>query len=86
MKDSEPQEIRLAGRQSEDSEGVADEARSVLLMEAVDSRGESEERGGQVKGFEISRFGLNVPSSGCLQDLDQNQNHAEKRKTDSVEG
>ncbi len=38
-------EIRLTGRRSEESEGVADGARSLLLMEAVDRRGDSEERG-----------------------------------------
>lgn len=39
-------EIKLTGRRSEESEGVADGARSLLLMEAVDRRGDSEERGG----------------------------------------
>lgn len=43
-------EIRLTGRRSEEeeSEGVADGARSLLLMEAVDRREESEERGGVI--------------------------------------
>lgn len=46
--DPEPEdsvEIRLTGRRAEESEGVVDGARSLLLMEAVDRRGDSEERG-----------------------------------------
>lgn len=39
-------EIRLTGRGPEESEGVADGARSLLLMEAVDRREDSEEGGG----------------------------------------
>lgn len=39
-------EIRLTGRRSEESEGVADGARSLLLMEAVDRRADSGERVG----------------------------------------
>lgn len=49
LEDPDPEdsvEIRLAGRRSdsrsEESEGVADGARSLLLMEAVDRRGDSE--------------------------------------------
>lgn len=34
-------EIRLAGRRLEESEGVTDGARSLLLQEAVDRRGDS---------------------------------------------
>lgn len=54
LDDPEPEdsvEIRLSGRRSELSEGVADGARSVLLTEALDRRGESEEEegGGQVR-------------------------------------
>lgn len=51
LDDPEPEdsvEIRLAGRRpdagrSEESDGVADGARSSLLMEAVDRRGDSED-------------------------------------------
>lgn len=39
-------EIRLTGRRSEESEDVADGARSLLLMEAVDRRADSGERVG----------------------------------------
>lgn len=50
LEDPDPEdsvEIRLAGRRpddsrSDESEGVADGARSLLLMEAVDRRGDSE--------------------------------------------
>lgn len=51
LEDPDPEdsvEIRLGGRRSDDgrseeSEGVADGARSLLLIEAVDRRGDSEE-------------------------------------------
>lgn len=45
--DPEPEdnvEIRLTGRRSEESEGVADGARSVLLIEAADRWEDSEDR------------------------------------------
>lgn len=53
LEDAEPVdtvEIRLGGRRpddsgSEESEGVADGARSSLLMEAMERRGDSEEGG-----------------------------------------
>lgn len=51
LEDPEPEdsvEIRLTGRRSEESEGVADGARSLLLMEATDRRGDSEERDGMM--------------------------------------
>lgn len=38
-------EIRLAGRRLEESEAVTDGARSLLLREAVDRRGDSGETG-----------------------------------------
>ncbi len=52
--DPEPEdsvEIRLTGRRSDESEGVADGALSLLLMEAMDRWEESEERSGMMSLF-----------------------------------
>lgn len=65
LEDLDPEdrvETRLTGR-SEESDGVADGARSLLLMEVVERRGDSKGEGGVKRMVTDSRRSLNESRS-----------------------